>query len=136
MNESTFTLVQKAILQIQPVEGCCPSFQLLEFLQGIIYDAIRREYDFAPDWERFRSYGTEETPDQTKRLRTATLYGEENEASRQWALRLSVRDKYVRRRKWLLHIGLDVRTPNAACYTMRLCITITKQDRFQNSDSH
>lgn len=114
MNESTFTLVQKAILQIQPVEGCCPSFQLLEFLQGIIYDAIRREYDFAPDWERFRSYGTEETPDQTKRLRTATLYGEENEASRQWALRLSVRDKYVRRRKWLLHIGLDVRTPNAA----------------------
>ncbi len=114
MNESTFTLAQKAILQIQPVEGCHPSFQLLEFLQGVIYDSIRREYDFEPDWERFHSYGTEEAPDQTKRIQTATLYGEENGASRQWALRLSVRDRSIRRRKWLLHIGLDVRTSDAA----------------------
>lgn len=116
MNESTFTLVQKAILQIQPVEERCPSFQLLEFLQCIVYDAIRQEYGFEPDWERFRSYGTEETADQTKRIQTAMFYGGENEASRQWALRLSIRDKSIRRRKWLLHIGIDIKMPSVAMF--------------------
>ena len=114
MNETTFTLSQKAILQIQPMEEPRPSFQLLEFLQCLVYDAVRQEYGFEPDWERFRSYGAEETPDQTKRIQTATLYGEEDEALRQWALRLSLRDGNVRRRKWLLHIGIDVRKPDTA----------------------
>lgn len=68
MIETTFMLAQKAALRIKHAHDNHPSFRLMEFLQGIIYDHIREEYAFEVNWERFCAYYQEETSDQTKRV--------------------------------------------------------------------
>ena len=114
MQEMTFKLAQKAILRIKPAHTNQPSFRLLEFLQGIIYDSLRSEHAFEANWERFCTYDQEGTPDKTKRILTGSLYDETDRQLRQWAMKLTYRDALVRRRKWQLHIGIDLKDANSA----------------------
>lgn len=123
MIESTFKLAQKAALRIRPAHNHHPSFQLLTFLQSIIYENIQKEYDLELNWERFCTYGQEESADQTRRIQTITLYDEAENRPTQWALKLSFRDRSVRRRKWQLHISVDMKDADTAVlyYALMYC---------------
>lgn len=124
MIEATFTLAQKAALRIKPVHSIKPSsFGLLEFLQGIIYDHICKEYALEVSWEDFSTYHQAATQDQTKRIQTATLFDETNRQPRQWAMKLTYRDSFIRRRKWQLHIGIDLQDEATAMvyYLLMYC---------------
>lgn len=123
MIETTFKLAQKAALRIKPAHDNHPSFRLMEFLQGIIYDHIRKEYAFEVNWERFCAYYQEETSDQTKRVQTAIIYDETNGQPQKWAMKLTYRDSFVRRRKWQLHLGIEMKDAKTAIvyYALMYC---------------
>lgn len=110
MLETTYRMTQKAIFHISLQPGL--SIGLLEVIQGIVYDYVRKTYMFEADWPRFCTYGQEETNDQILRLQTAIYRDGDNKID--WALRLKTRDRAQRRRNWLCNISVHMESANEA----------------------
>lgn len=113
MLDTTYQLMRKGIFFIAS-SNITPSISLLEMLQGIIYEYVRSEFDYEPDWIRFCGYGQSESEDQRVKAQTAIMHDEESGTTLEWALRLKARDRVMRRRNWLIHIGIRIEPENQA----------------------
>ena len=107
---ANYLLNQKAIFRI--VKISTSSDDLLELLQGLVFDYIRTDFSFEADWSRFCSGTIVESTDQLKRIQTAAFI--EKDKSTEWALMLRVRDSMLRRRNWIIQIGIRMTDPNHA----------------------
>lgn len=99
-----YQLNQKAIFRIVKASTCVDD--LLELLQGVIYDYLRAAFSIEMEWSRFCNGGTLITESQQKKLVTVRL--QEHGQDEEWALKLKLRDPMLRRRNWIMHIGIRV----------------------------
>lgn len=68
---ANYLLNQKAIFRI--VKISTSSDDLLELLQGLVFDYVRTDFSFEADWSRFCSGTIVESTDQLKRIQTAVV---------------------------------------------------------------
>lgn len=110
MLDINYQLNQKAIFRIAKAPTCVDD--LLELLQGVIYDYLRAAYAIEMEWPRFCGGGTFITEDQQKKL--ITVRRQEEGRHGEWALKLKFRDPMVRRRNWIMHIGIRMEDDRSA----------------------
>ena len=112
MLQPEYRMAQKAFFQIvaQSELPC----SLLEMLQGSVYDFIRQEFAFDPDWSRFCGFSQLESMDQRTKVQTAIYEYEGDKETIHWAMRLTTRDSHIRRRNWQIQISVCVEAGNRA----------------------
>ena len=106
MLQPDYRMAQKAVFQITPQSELPCS--LLEMLQGSVYDFIRQEFGFDPDWSRFCGFSQLESMDQRTKLQTAIYEYQGENGAIHWALRLTTRDTHLRRRNWQVQVSVRV----------------------------
>lgn len=119
MLEPSSVPVYKAIFKIVP--AMTKESDFLETIYTVIHRDITMHIGFVPDFRRFCIGMQHKSEDETIMLRTASFRPDAQETSpRQWALSLRSRDRFLRRRTWILQIGLSWQENSAVAFCLAL----------------
>ena len=113
MLDVSYQMAHKAVFHVA-LTSATSQINLMNMLQGIVYDYVRHEFGCLPDWPRFCGYYQIESPDKRVVLQTAYARDPSEGEKTDWAVRIKNRDYAVKRRNWLTHIGIHMVSPYEA----------------------
>lgn len=113
MLDVSYQMAHKAVFHVT-LTSSASQMNLMNMLQGIVYDYVRHEYSCVLEWPRFCGFYQMESPDKRVALQTAYCRESPNGEKTDWAVRVKNRDYAVKRRNWLTHIGIHIESPSEA----------------------